>query len=177
MRRSAYWAVAVSLLVVNKVDADPVYKVVQEDGTVLYTNEPQQGAEEVTLADTTKNAVPALSSQTRAQPALQPPPKNKPDVQVSILSPAPEATIRDNQGNLLIKAQASANARGRYQLWFDGAALETNQSGIFSLEGINRGAHDYQVKFIDNKGKTLASSPQQTLYLHQASALINTNRQ
>ncbi|MEC7134744.1 MAG: DUF4124 domain-containing protein, partial [Pseudomonadota bacterium] len=36
-----------------------------------------------------------------------------------------------------------------------------------------RGAHTYKVELTNNTGKTLASSPLQTLYLHQASALIN----
>ena len=66
-------------------------------------------------------------------------------------------------------------AGGRFQLWFDGSIAETNATGMFHLSGINRGAHDYYIEWIDNKGKTLASTEKQTLYLHQASALINNN--
>jgi len=58
---------------------------------------------------------------------------------------------------------------------FDGAPIQRNSSGIFKLEGINRGAHDYKVELTNNTGKTLASSPIQTLYLHQASVFINNN--
>ncbi|MCW8107485.1 DUF4124 domain-containing protein [Alteromonas ponticola] len=177
MRSPISWMLMALLFVLSSAIADPVYRVVQEDGTLLYTSEPQPGAVEVMLDGTTKNAVPPLSSQTATRVKPLPATKAQPDVQISILSPAPEATIRDNQGNIVIKAQATANARGQYQLWLDGEAVKTNQTGIFALQNVDRGAHDYQVRFIDNKGKTLASSPQQTLYLHQASALINTNRQ
>ncbi|MCW8091727.1 DUF4124 domain-containing protein [Alteromonas sp. ASW11-130] len=177
MYRRINWTVLVTLFVFSSASADTLYKVVQEDGTILYTDEPQQDAEKVELDETTQNAVPTLTTQSGQKPTLKSMQKVRPRVQISILSPAPEATIRNNQGHVLVKANATPNVSGRYQLWFDGEAVKTNQTGQFSLNNVNRGAHEYQVKFIDNKGKTLASSSLQTLYLHQASALINNKRQ
>ncbi len=166
-----------SFLALSGATADPVFKVVQKDGTVLYTDEPQQGAEEIQLDETTQNAVPALATKPIKRIVEPPAKQTTPDIEVNILTPEPEATIRSNQGNVIIKAQANTKAEGLYQLWFDGEAIKSNQTGHFKLDNIYRGAHDYQVKFIDNKGKTLASSPEQTLYLHQASILLNNNRQ
>jgi hypothetical protein len=40
---------------------------------------------------------------------------------------------------------------------------------------VDRGAHTIKVNFLDNSGKILASSKQQTFYLQKASALINAN--
>ena len=152
-----------------------VYKVVQEDGTVLYTDDPVAGSEPLEFDDATQNVSTALSP---TPPTSQNTNDNKqqPDYQVSISSPGPEATIRDNNGNLTIRAQKTPpNAPVRYQLVFDGEARKTNTSGVFALTGVNRGAHHYQVNLVDNKGKTLASTQSQTLYLHQASVLINNN--
>lgn len=157
--------------------ADPVFKVVQKDGTVLFTDEPQQGAEEIELNENTRNAVPALATKPTQSIVKPTPKKTEPKIEITILTPKPEATIRNNQGNVLIAAQTNTNADGLYQLWFDGEAIKSNQTGEFSLNNIYRGAHEYQVKFIDNTGKTLALSPLQTLYLHQASILNNNNRQ
>ncbi|WP_218312800.1 DUF4124 domain-containing protein [Alteromonas antoniana] len=160
------------------VMAQDVYKVVKEDGTVLYTDTPVKGSESVTMPPSTENV-----SESIADPAIVKPSatnssarKDKVEYSVSITTPQPEATIRNNLGNFTITSTATpANAGGRFQLWFDGSVAETNATGMFHLSGINRGAHDYYIEWIDNKGKTLASTEKQTLYLHQASALINNN--
>ncbi len=158
-----------------------VYKVVKEDGSVLYTDDPVAGSEPVEFSEATQNvsatlkpARPLAQQQQKQQKQQQK--EAQPDFQVSITSPAPEATIRDNSGNLTIRAQMSPqDIPARFQLVFDGEPLQTNISGVFALSGVNRGAHDFQVNLLDNKGKTLASTPSQTLYLHQASVLINNN--
>lgn len=159
----------------SSIAVGQVYKVLQDDGTVLYTDDPVEGSEPIEFNDATQNVSTALARPMPPQPQGQTE-KKQPDYQVSISSPAPEATIRDNSGNVTIRAQKTPpNAPARYQLIFDGEARQTNTSGVFALTGVNRGAHEYQVNLLDNKGKTLASTQSQTLYLHQASVLINNN--
>jgi len=148
-----------------------VYKVVGEDGTVTYTDKPQQNAEPLTFDVKTQNVVTA--AKVPPPPPLPPKPP-KPNYKVEITSPAPEATIRNNLGELTISAaQTGAPKAPIYRLIFNNAPFASNSSGVFKLSGINRGAHTYKVELTNNTGKTLASSPVQTLYLHQASALIN----
>ena len=148
-----------------------IYKVVGKDGSVTYTDKPQQNAEALAFDVKTQNVV------TAAKATPPPPPKPvapKPNYRVEIKSPAPEATIRNNLGELTISAaQTGAPKAPIYRLIFDNAPLASNTSGVFKLSGIHRGAHTYKVELTNNTGKTLASSPLQTLYLHQASALIN----
>lgn len=148
-----------------------IYKVVGKDGSVTYTDKPQQNAEALAFDVKTQNVV------TSAKATPPPPPKPvapKPNYRVEIKSPAPEATIRNNLGELTISAaQTGAPKAPIYRLIFDDAPLASNTSGVFKLSGIHRGAHTYKVELTNNTGKTLASSPLQTLYLHQASALIN----
>ncbi len=148
-----------------------IYKVVGKDGSVTYTDKPQQNAEALAFDVKTQNVV------TAAKATPPPPPKPaapKPNYHVEIKSPAPEATIRNNLGELTISAaQTGAPKAPIYRLIFDDAPLASNTSGVFKLSGIHRGAHTFKVELTNNTGKTLASSPLQTLYLHQASALIN----
>lgn len=148
-----------------------IYKVVGKDGSVTYTDKPQQNAEALAFDVKTQNVV------TAAKATPPPPPKPvapKTNYRVEIKSPAPEATIRNNLGELTISAaQTGAPKAPIYRLIFDDAPLASNTSGVFKLSGIHRGAHTYKVELTNNTGKTLASSPLQTLYLHQASALIN----
>jgi len=148
-----------------------IYKVVGKDGSVTYTDKPQQNAEPLAFDVKTQNVV------TAAKVTPPPPPKPaapKPNYRVVIKSPSPEATIRNNLGEFTISAaQPGAPKAPIYRLIFDDAPLASNSSGVFKLSGIHRGAHTYKVELTNNTGKTLASSPLQTLYLHQASALIN----
>ena len=148
-----------------------IYKVVGKDGSVTYTDKPQQNAEPLAFDITTQNVVTAakVTPPPPAKPAAP-----KPNYRVVIKSPAPEATIRNNLGEFTISAaQPGAPKAPIYRLIFDDAPLASNSSGVFKLSGIHRGAHTYKVELTNNTGKTLASSPLQTLYLHQASALIN----
>ncbi len=148
-----------------------IYKVVGKDGSVTYTDKPQQNAEPLAFDVKTQNVVTAakVTPPPPAKPAAP-----KPNYRVVIKSPAPEATIRNNLGDFTISAaQPGAPKAPIYRLIFDDAPLASNSSGVFKLTGIHRGAHTYKVELTNNTGKTLASSPLQTLYLHQASALIN----
>ena len=148
-----------------------IYKVVGKDGSVTYTDKPQQNAEPLAFDVKTQNVVTAakVTPPPPAKPAAP-----KPNYRVVIKSPAPEATIRNNLGEFTISAaQPGAPKAPIYRLIFDDVPLASNSSGVFKLSGIHRGAHTYKVELTNNTGKTLASSPLQTLYLHQASALIN----
>ncbi|MBT0585202.1 DUF4124 domain-containing protein [Alteromonas oceanisediminis] len=151
--------------------AQSVYKVVAEDGSVTYTDAPVSGSTPVDLGRI--NTAEPLST----GPVVVPAPVNDKQIQydVVIVSPKPEATLRNNLGEFTVVANATPKPAGAYQLMLDGKAVAANSQGVFKLTGINRGAHQLQVNIVNNTGKILASSPSQTVYLHQASALINSN--
>ncbi len=147
-----------------------IYKIVGVDGTVTYTDKAVEHAKAVEFEDKTQNVV---SAPPPPKMTFSPTPPT-PNYQVEIASPGPEATIRNNKGELTITAfQPTPAKASTYRLVFDGKPIAQNNSGVFKLEGIHRGAHTFKVEITNNTGKTLASSPLQTLYLHQASALIN----
>lgn len=149
-----------------------IYKVVLEDGTVLFTDKPVKNSQPLAIQSTTANSMPALASPTNNAVANTP---SQQSYSVSIRQPANEATIRNNSGDITIASATESKGSFTYQLWFNGEPIQSNNSGLFSLTGINRGAHQYFVQLKDNTGKTLASSEQRTLYLHKASVLINRN--
>lgn len=157
----------------NTSQTGTIYKVQREDGSIVYTDVPSENAQPLEFDEKTQNQVTAIPTPTPAVPTRD---KAKPSYKVTIASPAPEATIRNNMGNITIRAtQPDSPRASRYRLVFDGQAIETNNSGLFQLKGVNRGAHQFKVELTDNKGKTLASSDEQTLFLHQASVFINRN--
>ncbi len=151
------------------VNAQTIYKTVHADGTVTYSDLPTPGAIEVNIKTPTNTMksnpnTNILTPQINATPKVQ--------YNLSVLSPADNATIRDNSGKVNIAAGIDPIANGVFQLNINGKTHES-PNGVFSLTDMNRGAYEYSISFIDTSGKVIASTPSRNLYLHQASALIN----
>jgi hypothetical protein len=91
---------------------------------------------------------------------------------ITILSPQPEATIRNNLGEISIGASIEPRVGGFFQLHINDQVHES-ATGMFKLNNMERGSYKYSVKFINNSGKVIASSASRNVFLHQASALIN----
>jgi preprotein translocase subunit SecA len=161
-----------------------VYKTVKADGSVVYSDIYSERTVLVDLSSINTVVTPALNknlSQVLSQVLSKTPNQNnhvkkiRAEVQyiVSISSPVAEQTLRDNSGTVTINANVSPKNSGSFQLIFDNQLLKTQSKSQFQLESVNRGAHTIKVNFLDNSGKILASSKQQTFYLQKASALSN----
>ncbi len=148
-----------------------VYKWVDENGKVHYSDEPRDGAKVLQLKENTQNHVklpppvvisnPQDESQAKAEPV---------NYQVSIQSPDNDATIRDNQGKITVISQVTPKLiKSHYLVLFmDNRRIsEPQTNGLFQLENIDRGAHHFVVKAIDQNGKVLASSQPRQVYLHR----------
>lgn len=156
-----------------------VYKIEKEDGTVVYTDTPSKQSEPVTFKAQTSNvaeSLPVVSPKpvSPKENAAKKQKKPAPDYRISVSHPKPEATVRNNNGAMTVKASSQPESSGTYQLTMDGKIVKNSATGEFSLTGVNRGAHTFTIQLLDKSGKTLASSKEQTFYMHQASALINT---
>jgi hypothetical protein len=164
------------LLLCISVSAQVVYKTVRADGSVVYSDIASKGAVPVDLLSTNTVVVPALSKMPRQTVSQKQRVKkviSELQYIVSILSPAAEQTLRDNSGTVTITVNVSPKKSGKLQLIFDNKLFRTQSNRQFQLESVNRGAHTIKVNLLDNSGKILASSKQQTFYLQKASALIN----
>jgi hypothetical protein len=85
-----------------------------------------------------------------------------------ILLPLPDATIRDNAGNLIVTASSEPALHGghRFRLLLDGQARgEGGRSPVFALENIDRGTHQLAVEIVDAQGRTLERTPSQPLHM------------
>lgn len=151
------------------INSATVYKTVHKDGTVTYSDQPSPDAVAVELDVPTST----IQSNVRPTPPSQPQmnSRSKVSYKVNILSPEPDATIRNNVGELSIGASLEPKIGGFFQLHINDEIHES-ATGMFRLSNMNRGTYQYSVKFIDNTGKLIASSDVRNVYLHQASALI-----
>lgn len=166
------------ILLFTQVGAGTVYKTVTPTGQVIYSDSPSADAQPMEL---NANLIIDPLSTAQLKSVNTPQSVNTPrgeksaiDYQLTILSPQPEQTIRNNRGQLVIRGALKPVASGNFKLHINQREMVQNKP-LFQLDNLDRGEYQFYIEFIGNSGKILASSNQQTFYLHKASALIKAN--
>ena len=154
-----------------------VYTYIDKDGNRVFTDQPPRGnAQKLDLAP--PNALPSLPNGVRLPPPLYAPatpalPPGPPAYQLlRILVPEPDATIRANDGGLIVSVTSDpALLPGHlYRLLLDGKPMgEPGRSPVFPLHNIDRGTHQLSVEIIDTLGRTLEQTPNQPFHMFRVS--------
>ena len=167
-------AALVCCSLVGAVSAQTIYKVVNKDGTVTYTDRPVEGAQAIDVK--TQNLVSMPSAvKAPAKPVRKTTQKPLPAFELSMVTPTDGQTIRNNNGTLQVAGNLTPAGNGAFQLFMDETLVDTQPAPVFSLQNVDRGEHKLQIKFLHNSGKVLATTPVHTVYLHRASALSRPN--
>ncbi len=150
-----------------------VYKSVDSEGNIIFSDTPTQGAEEVRLPPVMTYSAPKLpqagSSESTGTPA---------DVKhydsLVITEPLHEAAIRDNTGTVSIQVKSEPPLRAelghRIQFVLDGVPQETPGLGTgATFSNLDRGSHTLSAQIQDNQGKVLVSAEPVTIFMHRYS--------
>jgi hypothetical protein len=162
------WILTALLLVVVHSTAD-VYRWVDENGNVVFSDTPIEGAEKLELREPT--IVPATPVPRRTE-KLSPPAATAPAyTTLRIASPADGETVRNVQDIAVSVVIEPALVDGHVvQFLLDGAPhgapFESTQ-GV--LSGVERGEHQLGAEIRDQAGKTLLRAAPIVIYVHQAS--------
>ena len=151
-----------------------IYKSVDSEGNVVYSDEPGVNAE--AMPEQSPNTVqmpkPAAESATA-----------KPDdsggtryTSLRIISPAPEETIRSNPGileiKLALKPKLDTQAGHSVSILIDGQILVRKSSQTsFQIPDINRGIHRVQAVVSDKEGQTLIKTGNIQFFMQRQSVL------
>lgn len=158
-----------------------IYRHVDSDGNVTFSDQPSDGAEAMDIGSPSSYRSPPSPTPRERQPRERETEQEPEAVyeQVRIISPADESTVRDNQGLVTVRAETRPGLRQGHRL----AVLvngeqrgEPQRSYSFTVDEIHRGEHTIQVRVIDRDGQSVAESAPHTIYMHQASRLFQ-NRQ
>ncbi|MEI6859254.1 MAG: DUF4124 domain-containing protein [Shewanella sp.] len=148
-----------------------VYKWVDQDGKVHYSDKPIENSEVVEFNSNTQNQIKFHTPKdySSATNDIQEPLTEY--YNLSISSPVEEEIIRNNEGKITIIAMMSPDLKAKHVLvlLMDGVIVSPSQtSTIFSLKDIDRGEHSFVIKAIAQNGKQLASTSPRKIYLHRA---------
>lgn len=171
------------LLLLSTATHAEVYKRTKPDGSVEFTDVPSKQEEEpvpVNPMNTFKAPpVPALRSSTPEPRASE----DKKYTAISITSPANEASIRNNAGNITVTVSLEPALQPGHKLVLlvdgtpkpasddtaDDAEKAESAPGNFELNNIDRGSHSLEAQVLNEEGKTVISSTPVTVYLHRYS--------
>jgi len=157
------------------VAAVDVYRWVDGEGNVIFSDTPREGAEKVQLRETT--IVPGERPTVKLSPddAVPEVPVALPYTAATIVEPPDQGTLRNDQMVTVTVGLAPAlqTAFGhRLQLFVDGQphggpALAAS----FVLEGVERGAHTLEAVVLGDQGEELIRTPSSTFFLHLPSVI------
>ncbi len=151
-----------------------IYRHVDADGNVSYSDRPQADAEEVELRAPSVYEAPRRPAPETSAPRGDDEESGPLYEELAIASPSHEGTVRDNEGNVNVRVAISPELRERHELelLLDGEPVARGQGLSFSLENVHRGEHQLRVRVRDSRGEVVAESDPSTFYMHQASRLF-----
>lgn len=171
---SAAWLGVLLILATAPTMAQTVYKVVDEQGNVTFTDTPPSGAiaEEKSINATNTTPAPQRSGEitstdTEAARAVDGQP-----FETRITAPADQATIPMGPGNFMVKVAVSPalGSGENLVLTLDGAPIGAPQKGAsWQLTNIFRGEHRLQVLRLDAAGTQQDASREHIVFVMRPS--------
>ena len=151
-----------------------VFRSVDADGKVTYSDQPHKGSSKIKLPDVMVYSPPALPKRSKT-PSPAPEPSSY--QRISIVSPQADDTIWDNEGKIVLVVALDPalqlDAGHRILVGVDGKTLgKPRTSTRIPVAGLERGSHTVDVKVIGAKGKTLIAAESVAFHLHRQSRLF-----
>jgi len=158
----------IMLLLAGSAHAE-VYKSINADGEVVYSDIPTKGAEALKM--------PALPTYT--SPPVTPSVSSKKEPVEKVvyedfvfLKPEDDATIRNNQGIINAELKLTPALRSkrnhRVQFYLDGEAYGEPGSSIrTTMSSVDRGEHSLTASVLDADGNSLISADPVIVHLHR----------
>lgn len=150
-----------------------VWRWVDENGVVHFSDTPVEGAERIDVSE---------SSRTTGARVFTPPPQVRaddepaPEVQekfsyesLEIASPAAEETLWNIEGTLSVSLALTPGLQTGHQVrvYFDGEPRMVNSTS-FTINEVWRGVHNIQAEVLDETGKLMIRSRPNRFYVQQS---------
>ncbi len=148
----------VTLFFLTSVSAE-VYRSLDEDGNVVFTDKPSTDAEKIRI-----DKVQTISPPKVKDFEYTPPAKSVDSVytKLEVVNPKNDQVIIGNTGDItvsvLIEPGLNATLGDRLVLYMDGKKQAESSSTSFAFTNLDRGTHTAKVDVVNKEGKSLKSS-------------------
>ena len=153
-------------LCVSAIAQDRVYKRVNPDGSVEYSDQPLEGADVMKVPKGSTFTMPEAVTSRAASTDTKPEEAKVIYDSLEITRPVNDESIRSNEGKLtaLARSVPAVDSNHRFRWNMDGAAVKDVNSPELRLNNLNRGTHTLQAQIVDADGKVVISS--ETISFH-----------
>ncbi|MDH3314727.1 MAG: DUF4124 domain-containing protein [Gammaproteobacteria bacterium] len=166
------WRLFALLVTLGAASAEAeIYKWILPNGSVKYSDRPPvEGADEAELRPLVTYTPPPVSAKT-AETAPQSEPAAKGYDSFTIVSPANDATIRDNAGNISLNLAITPTLTQGHaiEVFVDGLKFSRSNAPNVTLMNVNRGSHQIYAVIVDDAGVEAARTQTITVYLQRFS--------
>lgn len=141
-----------------------VYRSVDENGNVVFTDQPSPDAELIEVDELqTIQPPPAGKFEYTPKPA-KPQPRY---TALDIVSPEHDSAIRDNGGNVTVNIRTNPALQGadKLVLYLDGEEIILGNATTKSFSGLDRGTHQLRAAIKDENDRIQLSSNSVTFHL------------
>jgi len=164
------------ILWASQSTAQTVYRTVDENGRVTYTDRPPADNEAEAEAQLPHiNTAPDTPTRNQSQPQ---PRENRAEQQqvryeANIINPAPESSVPPGQRDLNITVALDQELRDNHFLayYLNGELVAETRERQFLVQEIIRGTHQIEVDVLDANGSVLGSANPVTVYVHRTSVI------
>ena len=176
MRQAIIFGIAALLAAPFAEAAEEVYRWVDEDGVVHYSDQPHPGAEKLRIesAPAPGTRLPANAVAGRADPARdeQPTDPSFSYQSLTVSQPAAEETLWNIGATLSVTLdlQPALRPGHRVRVYFDGEATEVSGTQ-FTLDEVYRGVHNLQAEVVDANGNVMIRSQPSRFYVQQTTVI------
>lgn len=157
-----------------------IYRTVDADGNVVYTDTPTSGSKPVDLPPASTYSPPRNATAVPERESAQ---AEEPEFysNVQIVQPGDEETIRANTGNVDVGVQVSpelfVEAGHRIQFYLDGEPVGAPSFELSTtLANIDRGEHTVAAAIVDTSGATLERTDSRRFFVQRYSILTAPNK-
>jgi len=155
--------------------AQKVYKTVDEDGRVTYTDKKPSGERQ----EDQQAELPPVNTmeKTERRRRQEPEPEAQtevPDYQLTLVRPEEGAQVPPGQRDLLIQVQLSPELAPEHRLiyYMDDETLNRGRQPQYLIEEIFRGTHRIRVAIVDQNGTIVEESDTRRVHVHRPSLLL-----
>jgi|TARA_B100001059_G_scaffold124580_1_gene124558 hypothetical protein len=157
--------IALVLSVNSHASNKKIYAWKDKNGVLVFSDTPQPGAKEVKLTSQHLN-MPATNTDILDTS----PTKTAVKFKISITSPEPNQTIRENTGSVYVSTQIAPRFEAGFTigLFLNGIAIgEPSDTTTLALRDVERGQHTLQVKLYNKQNQVIATSPESVFFMHR----------
>ena len=148
-----------------------IYKWVLPDGSVVYSDRPQEeGAREVELPPIQTFSPPPTPRDAGETESKEP---EKTYDSVKVVSPQNDEAVRDNGGTVSVQIDLTPPLHPGHtvEILLDGKPIGKGRGTTATVTNVDRGTHSVSAVVKDADGKTVASAPGVTFHLKRVSRL------